>query len=75
MMKFKNISSYVQRQIDNIFRKFKDFCRIYIDNIVIVNKTLNKHIEHFHKIIELFNRLHINLLSTTFFVEYFTIQF
>lgn len=72
---FKNISSYVQREIDNILREFKEFCRVYIDDIIIFNKILKKHIEHFHKIFELFDRLHISLSTIKFFLEYFTIQF
>ena len=75
IMKFKNTSSYVQREIDNIFREFKEFCRVYIDDIIIFSKTLNEHIEHFHKIFELFDRLHISLSSTKSFLEYLTIQF
>lgn len=74
MIKFKNISLYVHREIDYILRKFKEFCRIYIDDIVIFSRTLNKHIEHFYKIFNLFNRFYINLSSTKSFFEHFTIQ-
>ena len=39
VMSFKNISFYVQREIDNILRKYKDFCRVYIDDIIIFSVT------------------------------------
>ena len=74
-MSFKNTSSYVQRKIDNILRIFKNFCRTYINDIVIFNKTLKKHVKHLHLIFKLFTNLNINLSSTKFFLDYLTIQF
>lgn len=74
VMGFKNTPPYVQRQIDNILREFKDFCRAYIDDIVIFSKTLDEHIEHLHKVFELFNRLHISLSPTKSFLGYPTVQ-
>ena len=75
MMNFKNTSSYVQRKTDNILRIYKNFCRAYIDDIVIFSKTLKKHVKHLHLIFKLFTNLNINLSSTKFFFDYFTIQF
>ena len=75
MMSFKNTSSYVQRKIDNILRIYKDFCRAYINDIVIFSKTLKKHVKHLHLIFKLFTNLNISLSSTKFFFDYFTIQF
>ena len=74
VMNFKNISSYVQRKIDNILREFKTFCKIYIDDIIIFSKTLQEHIQHFHLIFNLFTSLNISLFSTKSFLDYFTIQ-
>ena len=74
VMSFKNISSYVQRKIDNILREFKEFCRTYIDDIVIFNKILEKHVSHLQLIFELFISFNINLSSTKSFFEYLTVQ-
>ena len=48
MMSFKNISAYVQREIDNILWIYKNFCRAYINDIVIFSKTLKKRVKHLH---------------------------
>ena len=74
MMSFKNISSYVQRKTDNILRIYKNFCRAYINDIVIFSKTLKEHVKHLHLIFKLFTNLNISLSSTKFFLDYFTIQ-
>ena len=61
IMKFRNNSTYVQRQIDIILRDFRDFVRVYVNDIVMFNKTLEKHIEHLIKIFELFRKMNIVL--------------
>ena len=48
VMRFKNTSFYVQKEIDIILRSFKNFCRVYINDIVIFNKTFEEHVEHLH---------------------------
>ena len=75
IMSFKNISSYVQREIDNILRSYKNFCWAYIDDIVIFSITLEEHVKHSHLIFKLFINLNISLSSTKFFFDYLTIQF
>ena len=74
IMSFKNTSSYVQRKINNILREFKEFCRVYINDIVIFSKILEKHVNHLQLIFELFISFNINLSSTKSFLEYFTVQ-
>ena len=74
VMSFKNISSYVQREIDNILRNYKKFCRVYIDDIVIFSKILKKHFKHLDTIFNLFDRLHINLSSFKSFLSYSSVQ-
>ena len=73
-MNFKNISFYVQREINNILRKYENFCRVYIDDIIIFNKILIEHRKHFDTIFNLFNRLHIKIFSIKFFLKYSSIQ-
>jgi len=70
VMRFKNSSSYVQRQIDKILRSHRAYVRIYMNDIVIFSRTLEKHLKHLHVIFSLFRRLRICLTSTKSFLEY-----
>ncbi len=45
-MNFKNSSAYAQRRIDIILRDIKQFCRAFIDDIIIFSNILKKHVEH-----------------------------
>ena len=44
VMNFRNSSIYVQRKIDQLLREYRVFARIYINDVVIFNKILKKHI-------------------------------
>jgi hypothetical protein len=46
IMGFRNSIAYVQRQIDNVLRDYRLFCRAYIDDIVIASQTLEEHERH-----------------------------
>jgi hypothetical protein len=48
LMGNSNSVAYVQRQIDNILRPFRAWCRAYVDDIVIVADTLHEHIQRLH---------------------------
>ena len=42
-MRFKNSSFYVQRIMNEQLRKLREFCRIYIDDIVVFFKIFATH--------------------------------
>ena len=65
-MKFKNVFSYVQRQIDIILRFYKAFVKVYVNNIIIFNKSFKEHIQHFHIVFDLLNKKNV-ILSLKFF--------
>ena len=50
LMNFKNSSSYVQRQIDQMLRSYREFSRVYMNDIIMFSKILKKHIVHFKQI-------------------------
>ena len=50
-MNFKNSSIYVQRKINVMLRIYKIFARAYVNDIMIFNRTLKKHIVHLHAIL------------------------
>ncbi len=45
-MKFKNSSTYAQRQINKILRDLKHCCKVFIDDIIIFFSSLKKHVEY-----------------------------
>jgi hypothetical protein len=45
-MGYCNSVAYVQRQIDYILRDFRDFCRVYVDDILIASKDAPAHETH-----------------------------
>ena len=74
VIKYKNSSAYVQRQIDRVLRKHKKYSRAYVDDIIIFSKTLKKHLRH---LIEVFDTLNVNnifIKSTKTFIEYFIVN-
>src|SRR5436190_22052927 len=73
-MRFINSIIYVQQQLDNKFRNFQEFCRVYIDNIIIISTTLKKHLKHFNKIFDKFAELHISLTFSKFYIDFLNIK-
>ena len=46
VINFRNSSIYVQRKINQLLRKYRVFARVYVNDVVIFNKILKKHIQH-----------------------------
>ena len=46
IMGYCNSVAYVQRLIDYILRDFRDFCRVYVDDILIASKDAPTHEKH-----------------------------
>ena len=65
--------AYIQRQIDNILRKYRAFARVYINNIVMFNKMLTKHIVYLRKIFQLFEKINIAFKSSKIYFDYFIV--
>ena len=73
-MNFKNSSIHVQRQMNNIFRKHRNFVKFYINDIVIFSIILKKHLIHLQKILKLLRQINITLKSMKIFLDYFMIE-
>lgn len=58
-MNNQNSMSYIQRQINIIFRAVKHFAKTYIKDIVVRFRFFNDHIKHFRDFFE-------NFLNTTY---------
>ena len=73
-MNFRNNSIYVQRKIDDIFRAYRAFARIYVNDIVMFNHFLKKHLRHFNQIFSLFVKLNLALKFFKTYLRYFIIS-
>ena len=69
VMKFRNFSAYVQRQIDRIFRSSQTFAKIYIDDIVIFSKTLKEYLQHLRCVFDIFKINNISIKFSKLFIE------
>ena len=73
-MSFRNNSTYVQRQINRILREYRFFVKIYMNDIVVFNHILKKHLRQFNQIFSLFAKLNITLKSYKTYLSYFIIS-
>jgi hypothetical protein len=73
VMKYKNSSFYVQKQIDRLFRELF-FAKTFIDDIIIFFETAKKHATHLRKIFETLIKNEIFVNFKKVFIEYFSVQ-
>ena len=71
VMSFRNSSIYVQRKIDQLLRKYRVFAKIYVNDVIIFNKILKKHVQHLTIIFSLFIKLRINLKLFKTYLSFF----
>ena len=72
-MNFRNNSVYVQRQTNRLFYDYRNFVKIYVDNIMMFNKTLNEHINYLIKIFNLSERMNIAIKFIKIYFDYLSI--
>ena len=70
---FKNFFSYVQRQSDIMFKPFRSFCRMYMNDIVVFSKIFEKHFKHLAQIFQFFNNKNIMVFSKKSFLAFSSI--
>ena len=75
VMKYKNSSTYVQRQIDRLLRSYRNYVKTYVNDIVIHFKTLSEHLRHFRDVFDMFKISNIFIKSKKTFIDYLTIHF
>ena len=74
VMKYKNSSIYVQRQINRLLRRFRQFFKIYVDDIIIFFKIAKKHAAHLRSMFDMLHHNNIFIKFIKIFFEYFSIQ-
>ena len=72
-MNFKNNSAYVQRQIDRLLQKYREFVKAYMNDIVIFNKTFDEYLFHLNIIFQLFKRMNIVIKLIKTYLNCFSI--
>ncbi len=73
VMNHRNTKAYVQREMNNILRKYS-WIKAYIDDVIIFNKTSKDHLEHLNQLFALFEKLNITLKTKKTYLEYFSIS-
>ncbi|KAI0997352.1 hypothetical protein K3495_g10831 [Podosphaera aphanis] len=74
VMGFRNSVAYVQRMIDNILRDHREYCRVYIDDIVIFSQTAEDHAKHLRAVFAKLNAHNITLSPHKSFIGYPSIK-
>ncbi len=72
MIRHKNITTYIQREIYNLLKEYS-FAKTYVDDVIIFSKTFKDHLEHFNKIFVLLQKMNITLKTIKTYLEYFII--
>ena len=70
VMGFRNSPAYVQRMIDGILRPFRDFCRAYVDDIVIFSASLEEHTAQLHQVFTKLDEFNIHISPRKSFLGY-----
>ena len=74
VMNYKNSSTYVQRQIDRLLRKFRRFARTYVDDIVIYFRIVEKHAQHLRFVFDMLRQNNIFIKFSKTFLDYLFVR-
>lgn len=69
-MGFKNSPAYVQRIMDEQLRLLREFCRVYIDDIVTFSKSFASHLGHLRALFVKLVELQVTLSPNKTFLNY-----
>ena len=73
-MGFKNTPAYVQRFMDMLLEEHKEYCRVYIDDIVIASNSIDEHLQHLDTIFTLFTTKNIVLSPKKSYLGYPSVE-
>ena len=72
VMDWKKSSVYVQREIDEIFKKYS-YAKIYIDDVIVFSNFLKKHLNYLNTVFKLFQNWNITLKAMKIYFDYFSV--
>lgn len=74
LMGFKNSPAFAQRFMDQTLFSYKDFCRAYIDDVVIFSDTEEEHLSDVDTILKHFEDIGLSLSAKKSFCGYTSIR-
>ena len=74
VMKFKNSSVYVQRQIDRLLRQHRNYARVYVNDIVVFFRIKKKHEKHLRVVFSMFKKNNISIKLIKTFIDYLSVS-
>jgi len=69
-IRFTNSPFYTQHFINWILKIYNDYCRVFIDDIIIFSNIFNDYIEHLENFFFLFRKKNININLEKFYIRY-----
>ena len=69
-MSYRNSSTYVQRQINIILRKYRHFVKAYVDDIIVFFNSLKKYFRYLMQIFALFKKYNIVIKTSKIYLSY-----
>jgi dUTPase len=70
IMGFCNSVPYVQRQMDLLLKDLIDFCRAYLDDLVVASATFDEHLHHLGMVLDVLERHHVSLEPSKAYVAF-----
>ena len=74
VMKFKNSSIYVQRQIDRLLRQHRNYVRAYVNDILVFSRIKKKHEKHLRVVFSMLKKNNISIKFIKTFIDYFSVS-
>jgi hypothetical protein len=69
-MGYINSVPYVQRQIDLNLEEFREFCRAYVDDLVIASEDLDEHLIHLELVFQRLEDMNVKLEPTKVYIGF-----
>lgn len=69
-MGFRNSPAHAQRFMDRILRPHKNYCKGYIDDIIIFSTTSEDHLIHLERIFQLLERMNVSISPKKSWIGY-----
>src|SRR5216117_1903990 len=74
LMGFRNSLVHIQRYMYRVLRPFKEYCRAYIDDIVIFSDSESDHLQHLETIFQLFTDRRLSISPKKSWIAYPSVE-
>ena len=71
---FKNLPAFIQRYIDRLFFKHRNFVRVYINDIIIFNNTPEEYIRYLKIVLKIIDENRLNISAAKSFIGYLYVR-